>query len=295
MANAPTPTSGAPIAPDTADPTSGTGYSQRVPAVAQAADILLLLARSRTETASLAEICRAVGLHKSKGFAILNTLRSYGFVTKDPSGKTYSLGPGLLTLSRAMLDGTDLVRAADPYLADLAAATGATALLGLVQDGQVIVVARQEAETAIAVTIRVGHRYDLTWGAHGRAVVAFLPPDDQEAVLARGRFAAEDGTGDGDRPHPSPPPDLPGLRRELDEVVRLGYAVDLGRVQPGVSAVAAPVLAGGRDGADPRTPVACVILVGTFAAEQAHSHGDRVAATARAMAADLRPLLDHYR
>ncbi len=262
--------------------------------MAQAADILLLLARSRTETASLAEICRAVGLHKSKGFAILNTLRSYGFVTKDPSGKTYSLGPGLLTLSRAMLDGTDLVREADPYLADLAAATGATALLGLVQDGQVIVVGRHEAETAIAVTIRVGHRYDLTWGAHGRAIVAFLPPDDREAVLTGGRLFF-DGAGNGGGAHPSPPPDLPALRRELDEVVRLGYAVDVGRVQPGISAVAAPVLAGSGGEADPRTPVACVILVGTFTLEQANAHGDRVAATARSLAADLRPLLDHYR
>jgi DNA-binding IclR family transcriptional regulator len=46
-------------------------------------------------------------------------------------------------------------------LADLAAATGATAPLG-VQERQIIVVARREAVAATAATIGVGHRYDLT-------------------------------------------------------------------------------------------------------------------------------------
>jgi DNA-binding IclR family transcriptional regulator len=274
------------------DTTAGLAYSQRVPAVAQAADILLLLARRRNESASLADICRAVGLHKSKGFSILNTLRSYGLVTKDASGKTYSLGPGLLTLSRAMLDGTDLVGAAAPYLTDLAAATGATALLGLVQDRQVIVVARQEPDAAIAVTIRVGHRYDLTWGAHGRAIVAFLPAKRREAVLQDDTLSFD---GARDQGPASKPPDRAALRRELDEVVRLGYAVDLGRVQAGVSAIAAPVLAGSENDRDPGSPVACVIVVGTFGPEQVAAYGARVAATAQTMSADLRSLLDHHR
>jgi DNA-binding IclR family transcriptional regulator len=273
-------------------------YTQRVPAVAQAADILLLLARRQNDGPSLADICRALDLHKSKGFSILNTLCSYGFVTKDPRSTTYTLGPGLLVLSRAVLDGTDLVRAADPYLTDLADATGATALLGLIQDHQVIIVARHEADVAMAVTIRVGHRYDLTWGAHGKAIVAFLPADQREAVLAGDRLLF-DGGGDGaSAPAGSSlaaAPDLAALRRELDEVVRVGYAVDLGRVQPGVSAAAAPVLAGSGSDDDPLAPVACVILVGTFSADLAAAHGARVAATARTMGAHLGPLLDHYR
>jgi DNA-binding IclR family transcriptional regulator len=270
-------------------------YTQRVPAVAQAADILLLLAHRQNDGPSLADICRALDLHKSKGYSILNTLCSYGFVTKDPRNKTYTLGPGLLVLSRAVLDGTDLVRAADPYLTDLADATGATALLGLIQDHQVIIVARHEADAAMAVTIRVGHRYDLTWGAHGKAIVAFLPDDQREAVLSDDRLLF-DGSGDGPLASAEPRvPDPATLRRELDEVVRVGYAVDLGRVMAGVSAVAAPVLTGSGNDDNPLAPVACVILVGTFGADQADANGARVAAAARSMGALLGPLLDHYR
>lgn len=63
-------------------------------------------------------------LYKSKGKAILN---------KSQHDKTYSLGPDLLLFSRALLDQTDLTRAAAPFLQELAVVPGTLAFLALIR------------------------------------------------------------------------------------------------------------------------------------------------------------------
>lgn len=242
-------------------------YARQVPAVEQTTRLLYFLASVPSGDATLTEICRAVDIHLSKGHAILATLRSAGLVVRKVPAKTYSLGPGVLTLARSLLDRTGLATAAEPYLADVAAAGDCTALLGLITAGRVFIVARREAPgAAVGVTIRVGHRYPLGWGAHGRAIAAFLPPERRTEVLG----------GDGE----------PGRDADLDEVRRRGFAVDIGGMQAGVSAVSAPVL-------DVRgAPAAALLLVGTFPADLAEAHGRRAAAAAHEMSVALAPYLD---
>ncbi|MHB9115559.1 MAG: IclR family transcriptional regulator [Thermoleophilia bacterium] len=243
------------------------GYGRQVPAVEQTTRVLYHLASVPSGDATLTEICRAVDIHLSKGHAILATLRSAGLVVRKDQAKLYSLGPGVLTLARSLLDRTGLATAAEPYLAEAAAATECTALLGLITAGRVFIVARRETPgAAVGVTIRVGHRYPLGWGAHGRAIAAFMPPERRAVVL--GGAGVSVSTAD------------------LDEVRSRGFAADIGGMQAGVSAVSAPVL-------DARgEPAAALILVGTFPADLADTHGRRAAAAARAMSVALAPYLE---
>jgi len=91
-------------------------YLQLVPAVDQAIRLLFSLANTVGGEASLTQLTKEVGISKSKGLAILNTLRNAGLVTRDDRSKNYSLGPNLLLLSRALINNTDLATAAAPYL-----------------------------------------------------------------------------------------------------------------------------------------------------------------------------------
>lgn len=252
-------------------------YGRQVPAVEQTTRVLYHLASAPTGDATLTEICRAVDIHMSKGHAILATLRSAGLVVRKDPAKTYSLGPGVLTLARSLLDRTGLATAAEPYLAELAGATCCTALLGVITAGRVFIVARREApRAAVGVTIRVGHRYPLGWGAHGRAIAAFRTRETRVDPGAAGVHV-----GDLDFP-----PCADSLGEDLDEVRRRGFAVDIGGMQAGVSAVSAPLL-------DARgEPAAVLILVGTFPTELAEGHGRRLAAAARAMSVALAPYLE---
>ena len=98
-------------------------YRPIVPALEEAGRVLLCLGQSSSFRMTLTEICQQVGIHTSKAFSILNTLKQFGFVEKDPQTKTYSLGIGLVFLSRQVLDHLDYRGTIDPYLKKLARET----------------------------------------------------------------------------------------------------------------------------------------------------------------------------
>lgn len=124
-----------------------------------------------------------MGIHKSKGYSILNTLQKYGFVMREESGKHYSLGPGVLSLSKRFLDSVNYNELAAPFLKDLAEKTKSTALFGLINGDSVFVVAKVESEEHISITIRIGHRFNITHGAHGKAIAAYLPEERLKGLL----------------------------------------------------------------------------------------------------------------
>jgi len=253
-------------------------YSRVVPAVAQASRILFCLASPERPRQSLTEICREVGIHKSKGYSILNTLREFGLIVRSDSSKTYALGPGLLALSRSVLDHSDLRSGVAPFLEGLSSATTCTALLGLVSGDHLVVVAKHEPETGVAIAIRIGHRYPLTWGAHGKAIAAFLE-DGQRLQVLSGEglyFWGDPARGVAN---------VSELESELKTCRRNGYATDLGQVQAGISAASAPIF-----GSGPR-PIGALMAVGTFAPPDAAPVGPRVAETARELSALLGPTL----
>lgn len=263
---------------------SDDAYTKKVPAVDQANRLLFFLAERRGEAPTLSQICRGLGIHKSKGLALLNTLRSAGMVSRDERTKTYTLGTALLVLSRAMLDQADFTRVVEPFLDRLVERPDTTAFLGLIWGQRVSVVARRDSPAGMGTTTRLlGYRwYPLTWGAMGKAIVPFLTPEEQNDVLARPpHFFYGDST--------ITPLDLTALRAELAECRVKGYGTDLSGVQEGVNAISAPVFGVRRNVV---RPIGCVVLVGGFPAEEADSLGALVAATAKELTQEAGPLFD---
>lgn len=240
-------------------------YSSHVPAVAQASRLLLALAQNPSTRLTLTEICSLVGIHKSKGYSILNTLQNFALVQRSPDSKTYSLGPGLLFLASKVLHDLDIREAAAPFLHDLASATNSTALLGLIADRHVYVVAKDEGMQDLGITLRLGHRFPLTWGAHGKSIAAFLPEEERDGVLqgAKLYFHGDPSSFDPQR-----------LAQEMKECRVKGFAVDLEGMKIGIRAVAAPVFG----------PVArligALVLVGTFPEKRVKDYGPAVASAA---------------
>lgn len=220
-----------------------------VPAVEQASRVLLCLAGDPSGKMRLTDICNRVGIHKSKGYSILNTLQLFGFVRKDLTEKTYSLGPGLLSLSRKVLDNLNYAEIVGPSLKTLAGATRSTALFGTISNERLFVVAKQESDAKIGVTIALGHSFPLTWGAHGRAIVAFMNDNSRDRILSRKKlyFHGESGASDKER-----------LRDELKMCRIQGYAFDTGQMNRGINAVASPVFGSGPE------PIGAVFVIGTF-------------------------------
>jgi DNA-binding IclR family transcriptional regulator len=232
--------------------------SYKVPAVEQAIRVMLCLADSGSNPKSLTDICSEIGIHRSKAFSILSTLSEYGLVKKNPNRRGYLLGSGLLTLTGKMIENLSLSRLAEPILYDLAKRAGATVALGVISDDKTFVVAQYEGAPGIGISTAIGHVMPVTYGAHGKAIAAFLPDAELEELLKNNDlyFHGSPDKFDGTR-----------LKKELEQCRRNGFALELGDIQPGVNAIAAPVL--DQNG----YPIGYITVVGFFAEEVAHKLG----------------------
>ncbi len=245
----------------------------------QASRVLLCLGEGDRFKMSLTDICKQVGIHKSKGHSILNTLKKFGFVEKDPQAKTYSLGPALIFLSRHILDNLHYTDVVSPFIEDLAKETNGTAIFGLIHGEHVFVVAKREGNQNIGFTIRLGHRFHITLGAHGKAILTFMPEAHREKLLGMKKlyFYGEPSRLDMKR-----------LKRDLKKCRQLGFAQDMGEITPGVNIVSAPVFGIGEE------IVGCVILIGNFPESLIGKYGPRTVDVARQISyklgADLKTL-----
>ncbi|MCX7912562.1 MAG: IclR family transcriptional regulator [Dehalococcoidales bacterium] len=246
--------------------TESTGKKYRVPAVEQAIHLMLFLAEGGSTPRSLTEICQAVGIHRSKAFSILSTLAEHNLVKKYPNRKGYVLGPGLLTLTGKMLETFRLSRLVEPVLDELAKKAGATVALGIISDDRTYVIAQFEGAPGIGISSPIGYVMPITYGAHGKAIAAFLPEDELEDMLKTQKpyFYG--------RPEKF---DRAKFTKELIQCRRNMYALELGDIQKGVNAVASPVLD------QNNYPVGYISIVGFFSREMARKLGPMAAEAAK--------------
>jgi DNA-binding IclR family transcriptional regulator len=243
-----------------------------VPAVDQASRVLVFLSEVESGYASLTQICAKVGIHKSKAFSILHTLQKFGLVQKGSDGKGYGLGPGLIGLSRRFLDNLRPAKLAESLLETLAKKTGTTAALGLVADKNVFVAAKREGAGPIVVTMRVGHRFPITYGCHGKVIAAFLPPEELKDVLKERKlhFYGDPTQFDKER-----------LMADIERCRKDWFATDTEETAPGLNAVAAPVISpAGR-------PIGYVVVLGLPSAEAARRYGPDVAEAGKTLSRQL--------
>jgi len=241
-------------------------YKPVVPAVEQASLVLLCLGDGAKFEKKLTEICAQVGIHKSKAYTILNTLQKYGFVQKDTYLKTYSLGPGLIQLSRYVLDNLKYMKVVSPFLEGLARETNATAFFGVVSGDNVYVIDKHEGNQNIGFTLNIGHRFHVTLGSHGKCIVAFMQPEKRKSLLEKKKlyFYGDPAEMDMER-----------LQKEFEECRHKGYSIDLGEITPGVNNVSAPVF-----GVNEKI-IGCIVLIGTFASTIVNEYGMKTASVGR--------------
>lgn len=243
-----------------------------VPAVEQASRILFCLAEADSSHLSLTEICSQVGIHKSKAFSILRTLQQFGLAQRSTEGRGYALGPGLIGLSRRFLDNLSAPALAEPLLEELAKKTGTTAALGLIADKNVFVAAKHEGGRAIVVTMRVGHRFPLTYGCHGKAIAAFLPKEELDLLLRDRKIYFQGDPARFDRAK---------TMADIERCRKDWFAEDTEETAPGLNAVAAPVL--GPHG----RPIGYIVVLGLPSAEATHQCGPLVAEAGKALSRQL--------
>jgi IclR family transcriptional regulator, acetate operon repressor len=201
-----------------------------VQSVERALELLEALAEPG-EAKGVSELARATGLPVATIHRLLATMVSRGYVRQDAGSHKYTLGSHLIRLGEAA--ARDFAQFARPYLAELMEASGETANLAMLEDGQVAYVAQVASRHhRVRMFTEVGRRVHPHTSGVGKVVLAFRPRAEVEALLAR--------TGLPPRT-PRTITDPARFLTELDKVASQGYAIDSGEEEVGVRCLAVPV------------------------------------------------------
>jgi len=200
-----------------------------VPAVTRSIAIVRLLGRSR-EPLGVKAIAQALGMVTSTCLHILRVLVEEELVKVDAS-KRYSLGVGMLSLARSVIESNSFPTLAQPVLDRLSTQWGVTTI-GVEIGGfeHMTVLALSRSQLPFRLHVDVGSRFPTLISATGRLVAAFSkePWNEIERRFRGLRWQKA--------------PDLDAWRKEIEAVRRKGYSVDRGNYIAGVTILAVPVL-----------------------------------------------------
>ena len=200
-----------------------------VQSIERAAAVLRLLAGG-TGRLGCVEVANALGLAKGTAHGILRTLQEVGFVDQDRTSGKYLLGSGLLALTVPHLDANELRSLALNWTDSLAARSGETVRLGVLDAGSVLVASHGFRPDDTDQVLEVGTRRP----AHACALGKVLLAHDPGALVLLQRSVLHGYT-----PRTLVDPRL--LAAELAQVRRQGWALDDEELEMGVVGLAAPV------------------------------------------------------
>ena len=178
------------------------------------------------------DVAERAALPKSTAARLLATLVGEGAVEQVPGETAYRLGPRLITLAGGFSLVRSLAAVGRPVLADLAAASGEAAGVG-VPDGDLIHYIDQ-VDTPNPVVVRdwTGARAPLHAVSSGQVLLAFRGTAAIERYLAQPTL---------ERFTPRTLADPDAIRERLREVRRRGYAWAIEEFDPDISSIAAPI------------------------------------------------------
>ncbi|WP_110707205.1 IclR family transcriptional regulator [Salinicola sp. CR57] len=205
---------------------SSGGHSQ---SLVRGLKILEMLAAT-PDGLALSDVAEDVGLAPSTTHRLLQALFQQGFITQDVESGLWKIDVKTFRIGNSFLEARDFVATARPFLRQLTATSGETANLGIRDDGMVVYLAQSESKQMMRMITRLGSRAPLHASGVGKALLAWMPPQEFEQIVA-GR------TLEGETPNTLT--NVETLRDQLVEIRRQGYAVDREEHAIGLNCVAA--------------------------------------------------------
>jgi DNA-binding IclR family transcriptional regulator len=237
-------------------------------AVDHAAHLLaLIFERSPRNVTELAE---ALQIQAVDVAPLLESLERHDLVSWDSAHSGVRPGTAALRFARSGVGREDLVELAQPSMRRLASESGETANLILPRPAGTEAIAQIDGRHLLGATNWIGRELPLHCTAAGKVFLAFgaaqLPDGELEPVT------------------PLTVVDRERLDRELEAIRDQGYATIVDELEPGLSAVAAPVRDRGgaviaaltASGASLRLAPQRLRLLGRVALEQAHALSSRL-------------------
>ncbi|MDF2725773.1 MAG: transcriptional regulator, IclR family, partial [Paenibacillus sp.] len=181
---------------------------------------------------TISELEDMTGLSKNQVFRSLKSLEEFGLLRMETEG-CYVVTTIAYKLALAAEPDAPLEELAQPVMEHLQRASGETVNLCCLFDGQSVIIARRHSKQGVRLMSKLGQRSPLHAGACPKAMLAYLPQEDQEKVINM-------------LPHyqkltPQTVTDPDQFRIELDEIRSRGYSISDEDFEMGARGVGAPI------------------------------------------------------
>jgi IclR family KDG regulon transcriptional repressor len=178
------------------------------------------------------ELAKEIGANKSTTYRMLATMESLGVLRKDQGSEKYSLGLKLFELGNRVSIQSAFVSQTHPVLEQVAAEITETVHLGILKDSQVFMVDKIESPKGLKLNSVVGTSSPAYCSGLGKTLMAHLSDFDLSQTLKKIEFKAKTEFTITKKTI---------LKKELEEIRTLGYAIDRQELELGLICVAVPV------------------------------------------------------
>lgn len=189
-------------------------------------DVLGAVSQGATNLVALAE---TLNLNRTTTHRLAATLVEQRYLSFTPR-VGYALGPRLLELGYMARAQMTLPRIARDHIESLAAATGDTVHLGVLDGTRALYLDKIPGRRRVEIRSHIGDRHPLRSTGLGKALIL-----DFGEARWRGLYEAEDRDG---KPYEVP---LSSWLKHMREYAKVGYAFDLEENEDRIRCVAAPV------------------------------------------------------
>ncbi len=179
---------------------------------------------------TISQVAQRTHLSRATARRFLLTLTDLGYASFD--GKLFALTPRVLDLGYAYLSSTPLWEVAQPHMEAVAAQLHESCSISVLQDTDIVYVARVPTKRIMTVTLGIGSRLPAIATSMGRVLLAYASEAQRDRY-----FGATELT----KFTPRTITDPARLREVLREVAQRGWALVDQELEEGVRSVAVPI------------------------------------------------------
>jgi IclR family pca regulon transcriptional regulator len=174
------------------------------------------------------DVAKRTGLNRAAARRYMLTLQELGYLGADDD--RFFLRPKVLDLGYAYISSMQIDRLVQPFLNDLAAHTHESSSFAVLDNNEVLFVARASSEKILQISVSIGGRVPAYAVSLGHALLSALPEDEFERYLRSLKGQAG-----------KPPVNPRELRTAIDKARKQGFALVSNVLTSGIVGIAAPI------------------------------------------------------
>jgi IclR family pca regulon transcriptional regulator len=180
---------------------------------------------------TISQVSTTTGLSRAAVRRCLYTLSKLGFAGSDDN-RHFFLRPRILALGHSYISSMPLATAAQPVLEHISHLLHESCSIATLDGVEIVYIARANVTRIMSIDLGVGSRLPAFCTSMGRAILANLPPEELESVLARVEFRRYT-----ERTITNPAK----LTQALRQIRRDGYSIIDQELEHGLRSMAVPI------------------------------------------------------